>query len=141
MSKLPVTYSELDACSPPVTPPEVVEWSEQVAGSIKSYLSHDNTSVDPQDIFLDSPSCCIWAYRHCGTEYICADFCSKGTDSSRAYTMNFRVTAGLGRDFSLDEPSVPDAAEALHCISLIVNKLGSSITMDMWQRSPERLHV
>lgn len=57
MSKLPVTYSELDACSPPVTPPEVVEWSEQVAGSIKSYLSHDNTSVDPQDIFLDSPSC------------------------------------------------------------------------------------
>jgi hypothetical protein len=103
---------ELTADGNSRTPAELVEWAEAFVSLARGHLGEGPVIGG------------LWAYRN-GGEYICADFRNAATGAY--FDMTILVDGNPERRFHLDEPSVPDAAEALHRIGLVAAGLNASI--------------
>lgn len=110
--------SHLPATSCPEAPAPVREWMQAVVRAIKEQIGDG-------PIFV-----AVSAYRHNGCEYVTADFGQEGAeDLRRGYSMTFAVGGRPDRRFHLEEPSVPDAVEAISNVGEICKVLQASVTI------------
>ena len=72
----------------------------------------------------------VWSYRLAQYVYIVCDIT---TDDDDAQCLTFAL--GEPHDFDLYSPSVPDAAEAIHMISLLCSGIGAKIELTPRSRS------
>lgn len=113
---------ELSASGNTRTPAELVEWAEAFVTLAKGCLGEGSVVGT------------VWAYRN-GGEYICADFRNAATGA--LFDMTILVDGNPERRFHPDEPSVPDAAEAIHRIGLVATALGAAMKIGGARRGME----
>ncbi|MGU7843952.1 hypothetical protein ACV22V_31380 [Burkholderia sp. AW33-5] len=98
------------------TPESVLVWADQVVSIARSNL----TGVEPL--------VGLWAYRHGGFECLAADI-SDENDTSMGHSLTFLV--GGDMDLDIHEPSVPDMADALHLIGIVIEALQARVVVGL----------
>lgn len=97
---------------------DVTAWVLRVASEIRSAIG------------TGQPVCAAWPYRDGGGEYLVAGFWVEGNaDPKHCYDVGMAVGGLAEYRFHLDEPSMPDFTEALHCLALLVREVGAKIEL------------
>lgn len=99
----------LDASGCTDTPPDVLKWAREVGAVVKQKLSA------PRTVYL-------WTYRRYGYEMLMCDFYD---EHDNHYPLIF--TSGFNHNFNLEEPAVPDLAEAVHMAGILVEALDAKV--------------
>lgn len=124
---------ELPSCGKRWTPTEIAEWAADFVALARSRIGEGAVTGN------------IMGYRYpdgpTGAEYLVAGFWNQGNrrEDPNAYVdLAFLIDGPEQHRFHLDEPSVPDAAEAIHRIGLVAAALGAHMTIGMMHSQEER---
>lgn len=101
----------LPASGPIDTLPEVVRWVDAMAARLSA------GDVAPYKAR-------VWPYRRGAGSFISCDI-----DGGRSSGESITFKVGGRHDFDDFEPTVPDAAEALHMIGLLAQRVGAEVQL------------
>lgn len=93
------------------TTPAVDAWVARAAGQV---LASDKAPFRAK----------VWSYRHGGASLIACDI-----DGANRSGDSFTFNLGGVHDFQGNDPVVPDVAEALHMIGLLVKRLDATVQL------------
>lgn len=121
-TSLGMALSAVGATGATKVSPEVQDWVCRVAATIRSVIG------------AGQAVCAVWPYREGSgalvSEYLVSGFWLEGnSDASRYYDIGMAIGGPPAYRFHLDEPSMPDATEALHCLALIVQQVGAKVEL------------
>ncbi|MBN3744817.1 hypothetical protein G3N96_05120 [Burkholderia sp. Se-20373] len=98
------------------TPASVLVWADKVVLAAKRKLNGFEPRIR------------VWAYRHNGADYLAADI-SDEHESSAGHPITFVIGDDLEPSLNLEEPSVPDMADALHLVGIVAAGLKAGVTI------------
>ncbi|MDF8364728.1 hypothetical protein [Achromobacter anxifer] len=108
----------LTAGGPEEAPKCVIEWLDRVLCAVRQAMN----GAAPLTIT-------VWPYRDGAATYLVCDVHAQG-QTVHCYDMTIFVGGSIDLRH-IDEPTVPDLADALHLASLVANELGAKVELGM----------